>query len=174
VALKRTESQYWSLVAEIILVWNGGSTLIPDEIKQAADENSVQRSVLVRLVAFEDNNLLNRYHPSLKPSTEAVMFLDDDDELQTLLEMKVARFGSVISKSNVVVSRSSLLRCGDATPSAQFTCAGASVHPIGIQNICGSLIKQCQASQIAMEDYQQVRSFPGDIFASFGLPSIRL
>jgi hypothetical protein len=63
--------QYDTVIAEIILVWNGPEDDVPKEIQALYGTESPH----FRVVAFKNNSLLNRYHPSLAVVTAAVFYL---------------------------------------------------------------------------------------------------
>mmetsp|Transcript_73755 Transcript_73755/g.195791 ORF Transcript_73755/g.195791 Transcript_73755/m.195791 type:complete len:720 (-) Transcript_73755:144-2303(-) len=83
------KSRYESIVDKIIIAWNGDAADIPSSIQ----ELSYKRAHLpVDIVHFAKNTLLNRYDTSLLPriNTQAVSFLDDDDQVPTVLEMELS------------------------------------------------------------------------------------
>mmetsp|Transcript_16144 Transcript_16144/g.30432 ORF Transcript_16144/g.30432 Transcript_16144/m.30432 type:complete len:648 (+) Transcript_16144:142-2085(+) len=82
----------WPGLTEIIIVWNSPREKLA-EVGKIADGN--QRKYATQLLQWDEdashplriffsldnglaNNLLNRYHPKLKPKNEAVMYFDDD------------------------------------------------------------------------------------------------
>jgi hypothetical protein len=56
------------------LVWNGKVDALPERLRIPHDGE-----IQLRVIPFEENSLLNRFHPSLAIKTEAVVYLDDDD-----------------------------------------------------------------------------------------------
>ena len=74
-----------SNVAEIILVWNADRSVLEKSEKQNAERllkwASDEKHSLRIFYSLENglgNNLLNRYHPAIKPSQKAVLYFDDD------------------------------------------------------------------------------------------------
>lgn len=71
--------------AEIILVWNSEKEILLDSTKRDAqlivEWNNNESHPLRIFFSLENglgNNLLNRYHPMLKPKQQAIMYFDDD------------------------------------------------------------------------------------------------
>eukprot|EP00563_Minutocellus_polymorphus_P002357 CAMPEP_0181032382 /NCGR_PEP_ID=MMETSP1070-20121207/6713_1 /TAXON_ID=265543 /ORGANISM="Minutocellus polymorphus, Strain NH13" /LENGTH=647 /DNA_ID=CAMNT_0023109777 /DNA_START=140 /DNA_END=2083 /DNA_ORIENTATION=- len=70
---------------EVILVWNSPRSLLESDSGGIGQEllgwdkdPSHKMRIFFALENGLENNLLNRYHPSIKPKSEAVMFFDDD------------------------------------------------------------------------------------------------
>jgi len=75
----------WSGTAEIILVWNSDRQVLTSathiyakKIRYLAEDESHPLRIFYSLENGLENNLLNRYHPMLKPTQEVVMYFDDD------------------------------------------------------------------------------------------------
>ncbi len=71
--------------AEIILVWNSERKVLTESDKKDAkmllewdNDESHPLRIFYALENGLENNLLNRYHPMLKPKQEAIMYFDDD------------------------------------------------------------------------------------------------
>jgi len=71
--------------AEIILVWNsdkevltGATHKFAKKILYYAEDETHPLRIFYSLENGLENNLLNRYHPMLKPTQEVVMYFDDD------------------------------------------------------------------------------------------------
>ena len=89
----------WSRVAEIILVWNAkrdvlekgrrNNNKIATELLQWNEDQSHPLRIFFALENGLQNNLLNRYHPFIKPSQEAILFFDDDGPFFSELAMDV-------------------------------------------------------------------------------------
>ena len=70
---------------EVILVWNSPKSLlesdssgIGQELLRWNEDPSHKMRIFFALENGLENNLLNRYHPSIQPESEAVMYFDDD------------------------------------------------------------------------------------------------
>jgi hypothetical protein len=80
------ENKYSEILHEIILVWNDAKKgAVPEYLLQKPPNTDLK----IRVVNFEVNSLLNRFHPSLAVETAAVVFLDDDDKPLPLELLKV-------------------------------------------------------------------------------------
>eukprot|EP00555_Chaetoceros_dichaeta_P006015 CAMPEP_0198270404 /NCGR_PEP_ID=MMETSP1447-20131203/44916_1 /TAXON_ID=420782 /ORGANISM="Chaetoceros dichaeta, Strain CCMP1751" /LENGTH=490 /DNA_ID=CAMNT_0043962423 /DNA_START=162 /DNA_END=1634 /DNA_ORIENTATION=+ len=71
--------------AEIILVWNSDKEILTGATHRCAkkilfyaEDESHPLRIFYSLENGLENNLLNRYHPMLKPTQEVVMYFDDD------------------------------------------------------------------------------------------------
>jgi len=71
--------------SEIILVWNGekealttSSDNLVKKLLMWENDSSHPVRIFYALENSLENNLLNRYHPSVQPSEEAVLYFDDD------------------------------------------------------------------------------------------------
>jgi hypothetical protein len=71
--------------AEIILVWNSERKVLEEsekkDAKRVVDWNNDESHPLRIFYSLENglqNNLLNRYHPMIKPKQEAIVYFDDD------------------------------------------------------------------------------------------------
>jgi len=67
------------LLREIVLVWNSPEELLPADIRAMSKDSSHHGAV--RIVCFDTNSLLNRFHPRVAPKTRAVVFGDDDKRM---------------------------------------------------------------------------------------------
>ena len=67
------------LLKEIVLVWNSPEEQLPAYV-QAMSKNTSHRRAL-RIVCFDTNSLLNRFHPRVAPKTRAIVFGDDDKRM---------------------------------------------------------------------------------------------
>ena len=89
----------WSRVAEIILVWNAKRDVLETgrkknnkfatELLQWNEDQSHPLRIFFALENGLTNNLLNRYHPFIRPSQEAILFFDDDGPFFSELAMDV-------------------------------------------------------------------------------------
>ena len=83
----------WTGLTEIIIVWNSNRDVLTTASQ--SETESKEKQLATQLLAWDsdashplriffsleeglNNNLLNRYHPNLKPINEAVMYFDDD------------------------------------------------------------------------------------------------
>eukprot|EP00591_Stephanopyxis_turris_P000564 CAMPEP_0195507742 /NCGR_PEP_ID=MMETSP0794_2-20130614/1129_1 /TAXON_ID=515487 /ORGANISM="Stephanopyxis turris, Strain CCMP 815" /LENGTH=410 /DNA_ID=CAMNT_0040634525 /DNA_START=545 /DNA_END=1777 /DNA_ORIENTATION=- len=94
------------LVEDIIVVWNGEETLNTTNfgmhvLQKDSNPNHPLRIFYSRSKGL-GNNLLNRYHPDIKPKTEAIMYYDDDGPFYGQ-EATVAAFELWKRNSNVQV-----------------------------------------------------------------------
>jgi len=82
-------SGFAAILDKVILVWNGDISDIPSDMQEIADKST---KLPVDIIPFAHNTLLNRYQTSLLQHipTQAVVFLDDDDKLPTVLEMQLS------------------------------------------------------------------------------------
>jgi len=64
------------LLKEIVLVWNSPKDSLPSDI-QGMTQSTTHQGAL-RIVCFDTNSLLNRFHPRVAPKTRAIVFGDDD------------------------------------------------------------------------------------------------
>ena len=60
------------VVQEVVLVWNKGKA--PRRVRALA----LRLAPRLRIVEFTTNRLMNRFHPSIRPASTAVMLADDD------------------------------------------------------------------------------------------------
>ena len=60
------------VVQEVVLVWNKGKA--PRRVRTLA----LRLAPRLRIVEFTTNRLMNRFHPSIRPASTAVMLADDD------------------------------------------------------------------------------------------------
>eukprot|EP00591_Stephanopyxis_turris_P004001 CAMPEP_0195509848 /NCGR_PEP_ID=MMETSP0794_2-20130614/2661_1 /TAXON_ID=515487 /ORGANISM="Stephanopyxis turris, Strain CCMP 815" /LENGTH=589 /DNA_ID=CAMNT_0040637155 /DNA_START=210 /DNA_END=1979 /DNA_ORIENTATION=- len=76
------------LVEEIILIWNGEISLNESKDGQALLQASADPEHPLRIFFSSQhglqNNLLNRYHPDVKPTTDALLYYDDDGPFYSL------------------------------------------------------------------------------------------
>lgn len=113
----------WPGLNEIIIVWNGDSGAIAQaayskgvygtkhdkqgeyaaKILQWHGDKSHPLRIFYSLEHGLDNNLLNRYHPKLKPKNEAVMYFDDDGPFWSREAMVYGGFELWKRNSNVQV-----------------------------------------------------------------------
>ena len=105
-------------VAEVVLVWNAERSTLENSDKQNAqrllkwandDKNPVR--IFYSLENGLGNNLLNRYHPAIKPSQKVVLFFDDDGPF----------FGKgVMDVGFQLWRRNSDVQCGSMTRNVRF------------------------------------------------------
>jgi hypothetical protein len=69
-----------SLVAEVIIVWNGEREIEETQLGQTMVQYTQNHPLRISypLKAGFPNDLLNRYHPRLEVKTKAIMYYDDD------------------------------------------------------------------------------------------------
>jgi hypothetical protein len=107
----------WDITGEIILVWNNHQHILEECPKQQCrDLLSWDQDPLHKLGIFYaleqthvklENNLLNRYHPTIQPKHEAVVYFDDDGPFHSRLAMEV---GFELWKRNSDVQIGSMAR----------------------------------------------------------------
>lgn len=109
----------WDITGEIILVWNNLHHVLEEEHcpkRQCRDLLSWDQDPHHKLRIFYaleqdgvtlENNLLNRYHPTIQPKHEAVVYFDDDGPFHTRLAMEV---GFELWKRNSDVQIGSMAR----------------------------------------------------------------
>ncbi|GFH46848.1 hypothetical protein CTEN210_03322 [Chaetoceros tenuissimus] len=104
----------WSNTGEIILVWNNDRSVLEDcqkehcqRIVQWDKDPSHKLRIFYALENGMTNNLLNRYHPSLEPKHEAIVYFDDDGPFHSELAMEV---GFELWKYNSDVQIASMAR----------------------------------------------------------------
>jgi hypothetical protein len=66
-------------------VWNGPLDTVRADVRDWHDDSETR----LRIVPFEVNSLLNRFHPRLAVTTDAVVYLDDDDAPPSVLLLKL-------------------------------------------------------------------------------------
>jgi len=86
----------WKNTGEIILVWNNQRSVLEDCTKEHCGRinkwNADDKHKLRIFWALEEgmgNNLLNRYHPSIQPQHEAIVYFDDDGPFHREIAMDV-------------------------------------------------------------------------------------
>jgi Glycosyl transferase family 64 domain. len=109
----------WDITGEIILVWNNLHHVLEEEHcpkRQCRDLLSWDQDPHHKLRIFYaleqdgvrlENNLLNRYHPTIQPKHEAVVYFDDDGPFHSRLAMEV---GFELWKRNSDVQIGSMAR----------------------------------------------------------------
>jgi len=104
----------WKNTGEIILVWNNKRSVLEECTKEECDRintwNSEKDHKLRIFWALEQgmgNNLLNRYHPSIQPQHEAIVYFDDDGPFHREISMDV---GFELWKYNADVQIGSMAR----------------------------------------------------------------
>lgn len=112
----------WPGLTEIIIVWNSPRETITNAInnKSGKKVDIAAKSYATKLLQWDEdashplrvffslenglaNNLLNRYHPKLKPKNEAVMYFDDDGPFWSKEAMVFGGFELWKRNSNVQV-----------------------------------------------------------------------
>ncbi len=83
----------WPGLSEVIIVWNSPRETLSSAVKNGKNDNESRNAkkilqwdedsshplrIFFSLENGLDNNLLNRYHPKLEPTNEAIMYFDDD------------------------------------------------------------------------------------------------
>jgi len=108
----------WPGLTEVIIVWNSPRDTLTKAVTSEAP--SKEQEYAVKLLQWADNtthplriffslengltnNLLNRYHPKVKPKNEAVMYFDDDGPFWSRESMVYAGFELWKRNSNVQV-----------------------------------------------------------------------
>jgi len=104
----------WKNTGEIILVWNNQRSVLEDCAKEHCGRinkwNADDKHKLRIFWALEEgmgNNLLNRYHPSIQPQHEAIVYFDDDGPFHHEIAMDV---GFELWKFNADVQIGSMAR----------------------------------------------------------------
>ncbi len=108
----------WPGLTEVIIVWNSPRETLTNVVN--SQEDSKEKRYATQLLEWDngtshplrvffslenglENNLLNRYHPKLKPKNEAVMYFDDDGPFWSREAMVYGGFELWKRNSNVQV-----------------------------------------------------------------------